>query len=368
MLSLLKKGVEVVVKVAITPATTKLPHKESLGKIIQGALPGKGPKEKYFDLQVQDPNYKAGIELPAETRVEGNQNEVTFKLPYYKLDPQSLQKFAAWQEQDKEGNVEETKQSLAQSLLEPSKKFKELEASYSADSKFNILKKLDEELQKTGGKLTVESKLGSYRQRLNIEIDTSGKSLQEIEGEVKHALSMLGIRDSKLVKTSAARLYKSSTDPKVTSLDINTKDPTPNTQEALDSEKISSGSTPENEGYEKISSVNTNTNQSSTTEHAQNPDKVESNNFSLTNPTHMPYRRSPLQSSSMLQQLQGQMLMQSSPSTSSPAPMPPNVRQSVEKIAAALSDTLSHEAQGSNISTTTNSKGKPSSSQGKVHR
>ena len=214
MLSFFKKGAGVVFKVATTPVTTNLPHKESLGKIVQGLLPSKNAPEKHFDLQVQDHTHKAGLELPAVTRIPGHQHEVTVRVPSYKIPFQSLQNLQHGKNKIKEGDIEETKSNIAQSILDPSSTVKKLIKSHDADSHFNTLKKLDEMLKQTGGKLTVESKTGSYKQRLNIELDVSGKSLEEIENEINRALKTLGIHDSKLVKTSALRLYKSSTDPK----------------------------------------------------------------------------------------------------------------------------------------------------------
>ncbi|CAI27721.1 Hypothetical protein ERGA_CDS_02690 [Ehrlichia ruminantium str. Gardel] len=352
MLSFLKKGAAVVFKVATTPVTTKSPHKESLGKIIQGFLPSKNAPEKHFDLQIQDHNYKAGIELPASTRIPGHQDEVTVKVPNYKIPVQSLQKFAAWQEQDKEGDIEETKSSIAQSMLDPSRAARELLKSHEADSNFQKLKELDAILKKTGGKLTVESKPGSYKQRLNIEIDVSNKSLEDIENEVNNALKALGIRDSKLVKSSALRLYKSSLDPKVTSADIHPKDTT--SKEEPESDKISSASpsAPTKDASESI-------------ERFDPESEIVSNRFSLTNPKDMPYTRSPLQSSQMLQQLQNQILMQSSPPPSQHFSIPSSIQAAVDGIAQDLSNTISDAPSNTTGAT---SKGKSSSSQGKVHR
>ena len=229
MFSFLKKGATIVIKqaakVAITPTTSELPHQQSVGKMIKNIFPTKN-QEKHFDLKMHDRTYnKLGIELPSSTRAPGHQDEVALRVPSYKLPLQTLQKFATWQEQGKEGDVEETKSGIAASILNPLSTAKEAIARKTTDKHFDRLKELDKTLQDIGGKIIVESTRGSYQQNLTIEIDVSGKSPEAIREQVRLVLHGLEIQDEQLVKTFSERLYKASTDSKVTTADIQEKKP-----------------------------------------------------------------------------------------------------------------------------------------------
>ena len=350
MFSFLKKGATVVIrqvaKVAITPTTSELPHQPSIGKMVSNILPNR-PKEKLFDLKMHDRTYKKlGIELPSSTRAPGHQDEVSLRVPSYKLPLETLQKFATWQEQGKEGDVEETKIGVAESILKPLSTAEEKLNRKHTDKYFNQLKELDKKLQKMGGKIIVESTQGSYTQSLTIEIDVSGKSPEEIQEQVRFVLNGLDIHDEKLVKTFSERLYKSSIDPKVTSADIqekkNTKTST-NKQEKVE---------PKPESEPPVES------------HDGKDDSILSSDFSLTNPCSMPYSRTPAQSADMLLEQQSKTLMQQKPEPRSNT-ISDEVQREIDQIAQGLSQDVQIDDQDQGQGMGSNKRAQTTT--GKVH-
>ncbi|CEI84657.1 Uncharacterized protein ehr_00022 [Ehrlichia minasensis] len=347
MLGFLKKGASVIIKAAVTPTTSKLPHQESVGKHLEGMLksvvPGqKSPREKNFDLKMHDRTYKLGIELPGRTRVAGHETDVAFKIPSYKLPYQALQKFAVWQEQDKEGEVEETRKGALASLLTPIATTRGLISSKIADQYFQKLKELDSQLKPIGGKVILDSTAGSYKHGLTIELDVSGKSREQIEKEVKIVLQSLGITDSKLAKTFSQRLYKVSTDPKVSSADIqDTKSHTDTDNKGkTDNKDIVSSSPTQNSDI--VSSAPAQN--SDVVSSGHDPNAMPNSDFSLTNPRNMPYNtRGPSHSSEMLQKLQQQILMQQKPEPLVPQHMSPSMQQAIEEIAEGLQSNINDE-------------------------
>ncbi|KJV65870.1 MULTISPECIES: hypothetical protein [Ehrlichia] len=334
MLAFLKKGADVFIKAAITPTTSKLPHQESVGKylggMIKSIIPGQQtPAERNFDLKMHNRTYKLGVELPGSTRTAGHESEVAIKIPSYKLPYQAIQKFAAWQEQDKQGDVEETRKDTSASLITPLSTAKELFKRKIADQHFEQLKALDNQLSKLGGKVTVDSTPGRYKQGLTIELDVSGKSIEDIEKDTKLVLESLGIYDRKLVKTFSQRLYKSCTDPKMSSADIQDKKTKHNTDSiegsCTEEDVLSPTQEQSNEGQQTT-----------------NP-KIQSSDFSLTNPKDMPYPKHPLQSSQMLQQLQNQILMQQKSDKMSLQSIPTTVQKEINGIVKDLSQGLSED-------------------------
>ncbi|WDM85630.1 hypothetical protein K6025_02135 [Ehrlichia sp. JZT12] len=326
MFSFLKKGATIVIKqaakVAITPTTSNLPHEPSVGKMIKNLFPTKS-REKHFDLKMHNRTYnKLGIELPSSTRAPGHQDEVALRVPSYKIPFQTIQKFATWQEQGKEGDVEETKSGIAESILNPLSAAEEAINSKSTDKHFLQLKELDKKLEEIGGKIIVESTQGSYKQNLTIEIDVSDKSLQEIQEQVRLVLHGLDIHDEKLIQTFSERLYKSSNNQKVTSADIEEK---------------------------KHDKPNTDT-QEKTKHHAQGESVVApsqeheadhdilSSDFSLTNPCSMPYAKSSVQSADALLEQQHQTLMQQKSDHKVLNSISPEVQKTIEQIAEDLQD------------------------------
>lgn len=352
MLAFLKKGADVFIKAAITPTTSKLPHQESVGKylggMIKSIIPGQQtPAEKNFDLKMHNRTYKLGIELPASTRIAGHESEVAMKVPSYKLPYQAIQKFAAWQEQDKQGDVEETRKDALASFISPLSAARELFKSKTADQHFEQLKALDNQLKKLGGKVTVDSTQGRYKQGLTIELDVSGKSIELIAEDVKLVLESLGIRDKKLVQTFSQRLYKSCTDPKMSSADIQDKKTNPNTDSIESSGTEEDVLSPTQEQDNDI--VSSSQAQSDEVQQTTSPN-IESSDFSLTNPKDIPYPKHPLQSSQMLQQLQNQILMQQKPEKIPSQSIPTIIQQEVNGIAEDLSQGLSEDP----IQSTTN--------------
>ena len=365
MFGLLKKGASVIIKAAVTPTTSKLPHQESVGKHLEGMLksivPGqKSSREKNFDLKMHDRTYKLGVELPGRTRVAGHETEVALKVPSYKLPYQALQKFAAWQEQNKEGEVDETRKDALASLITPVAATRELIASKTADQYFQKLKELDSQLKIICGKVTLDSTAGSYKQGLTVELDVSGKSKEQIEQEVKIVLQSLGITDSKLAKTFAQRLYKTSTDPKVSSADIQDKKTNTDSKDTTDDKDVVSSAPAQNSDV-----VSPKKEQRSDLYPAPESSTMSDSDFSLTNPRNMPYNtRGPLQSSEMLQKLQQQILMQHRPEPLFPQPMSPSMQQAVEEIARDLPTNINEEEHMQGNSTNT---GIPIHNTGKAH-
>ncbi|AHX04640.1 hypothetical protein [Ehrlichia japonica] len=369
MLTFLKKGADVFIKAAITPTTSKLPHQESVGKylggIIKSIIPNQQtPAEKNFDLKMHNRTYKLGVELPGSTRTAGHETEVAMKIPSYKLPYQAIQKFAAWQEQDKQGNVEETQKGTLTSLITPLSAAKELVKSKTAGQYFEQLKALDNQLSKSGGKVIVDSTPGRYKQGVTIELDVSGKSIELIEKDVAFVLQSLDIHDSKLVQTFSKRLYKSCTDPKMSSADIQDKKTNHNTD--------STESSPINQRQDVLSANQEQDNDIVSSDQEQNHKAsqttkldISSRDFSLTNPKDMPYPKHPLQNSQMLQQLQSQILMQQKPEKMPTQPISATTRQEVAEIAENLSQGLS-EDQIENSSSKTNRQ-LTNSNPGKAH-
>ncbi|ABD45044.1 hypothetical protein ECH_0825 [Ehrlichia chaffeensis str. Arkansas] len=378
MLTFLKKGANVVIKAAITPTTSKLPHQESVGKYLGGMLksiiPGqKDPAEKHFDLRMHNRTHKLGVELPARTRIDGHEQEVALKVPSYKLPYQTLQKFAAWQEQDKEGEVEETKKDTLTSLINPVSATQEFIRSNTADKYFEKLKALDQQLKEIGGKVTVNSTPGRYKQGLTIELDVSNKSRIAIEKDVRLVLEGLGINDEELVKTFTKRLYKSSTDKKMSSADIHTEKTSSNTDSKDNSNNQDHDivSPAKRHGSDTVSAVqrqgddilSSSQEQSSKTGSPTNSTGISNSDFSLTNPQNMPYSRTPMQSSQMLQQLQNQILMQQKPERIFSQAMPTVMQQEIDEIAEDLCQGLNEGPTQGN----SNNIGKHFSNPGKVH-
>ena len=365
MLGFLKKGASVIIKAAVTPTTSKLPHQESVGKHLEGILksvvPGqKSSREKNFDLKMHDRTYKLGVELPGRTRIAGHETEVACKVPSYKLPYQALQKFAAWQEQNKEGEVEETSKSTLASLITPVATTRGLINSRTADLYFQKLKELDSQLKTIGGKVILNSTAGSYKQGLTVELDVSGKSKEQIEKEVKIVLQSLKITDSKLAKTFAQRLYKTHTDPKVSSADIQDKKTNTDSKDTTDDKDVVSSAPAQNSDV--VSQKEEQCNDILYSAPEQNA--MSNSDFSLTNPRNMPYNtRGPLQSSEMLQKLQQQILMQQRPEPLFPHPISPSMQQAVEEIAKCLPDNINEEHMQGNSTNT----GIPITNTGKAH-
>ena len=370
MLAFLKKGADVFIKAAITPTTSKLPHQESAGKyigsIIKSIIPNQQASiEKNFDLKMHNRTYKLGVELPTSTRVAGHETETVLKIPSYKLSYQAIQKFAAWQEQDKQGNIEETKKNTLMSLIAPLSAAKELAKSETANKDFEQLKILDNHLKKSGGKIIVDSTPGRYKQGLTIEVNVSGKSIDLIEQEVKYILKSLGIHDEKLAKSFSKRLYKSCTDPKMSSADIQDKKNNHNTNKAEDLyTDRSQDPSPLTQKQNNDTASPLQEQQSREVRQATNPSiDILNSNFSLTNPKDMPYPKHPLQNSQMLQQLQSQILMQQKPEKMPSQPIPTATQQQAKEIGEGLlqgisEDQIQNNSKGTNKQSPTHNLGK----------
>ncbi|MGN7619078.1 MAG: hypothetical protein ACTJLM_04270 [Ehrlichia sp.] len=348
MFAFLKKGATVVIKqaakVAMTPTTTELPHQRSIGKMISSVLPNTS-QEKNFDLDMHNRTYKLGIELPGSTRLSGHQNEVALKVPSYKLPLETLQKFAAWQEQGKEGDVEETKSGIAESLLNPSSAAKESINRKAADKHFDQLKELDTKLESIGGKVIVESTKGSYKNSLTVEIDVSDKSPEDIREQVRLVLHSLDIKDEKLVKTFSERLYKSSMNTNVTSPDqdiIQKKRSTPN----ADRKKQAAHASPDQSTMDDTS------------------DTISSHDFSLTDPGRMPYTKSSVQNPDMLLEQQRQLLTRKTNESKFQQHVTHGLQKELEEIAGGLSQDITAQTDDQ---TQCNVGSKKTQSKGKIH-
>lgn len=165
---------------------------------------GFGNPDVYFDVKENKTTSKGyGTGFDPIMKKKGYDKDVRVKVPRYKLPQRSMQQFEAWLE-----SSEEDKEN--KNFIPKSSDNKKL--SDDEQNAYNGLIELHEFLEKDNGSVRVEG--GT----LVIRINTAGKTLKEIEDQVKHCYDVLDIPyDKKMVQTITKRLYKKVQDQAISS-------------------------------------------------------------------------------------------------------------------------------------------------------
>ncbi|XGA08136.1 MAG: hypothetical protein U0X86_000301 [Wolbachia endosymbiont of Xenopsylla cheopis] len=163
-----------------------------------------GNPDVYFDVKEnKTTNKDYGIRFDPIMKKKGHDEDVRMKVPKYKLLQRSMQQFEAWLESSEEDRKNKN-------FIPKSSDKKEL----SADEKkvYDQLIELHKFLKERNGTVKVEG--GA----LIIRIDVTNKTLEEIEEQIVHCCTSLGMpHDTKMIKTIANRLYKKTQDREISS-------------------------------------------------------------------------------------------------------------------------------------------------------
>ncbi|KJV68664.1 hypothetical protein [Candidatus Neoehrlichia procyonis] len=155
---------------------------------------------KYFDVQILSSLHKRGFAQNQATFQ--NKDVISFKIPEHALSNQGVQLFATILQSD-------TKKATRAPYESFDPLYAALERIDDKTTRDDCSKLLQIKtiLENKGGSIDVEQN-GTYKQHITMYINVAGKTEKNIEDELSQIFAILRIKDKKLVKSVAKRLYQ----------------------------------------------------------------------------------------------------------------------------------------------------------------